>query len=219
MQLTLGPVLFAWERPQLLDFYAEISSQPLDVIYLGETVCSKRRALSLDDWLGLARDLREACKAKIVLSGLTLLEAASELSSLRRLCDNGELMVEANDLGAVQFLAAKGVGFVGGAALNIYNGLALAELTACGLQRWVPPVECSAELIRQVRLEGVEQSLVVLVLHHAHHPDQWAEGERVLQSGPDSLGAVRVVRGVEQDRGAAPDDLEATGRAVSAQAI
>ncbi|MDO9320945.1 MAG: U32 family peptidase, partial [Pseudomonas sp.] len=50
MQLTLGPVLFAWERPQLLDFYAEMASQPLDVIYLGETVCSKRRALSLDDW-------------------------------------------------------------------------------------------------------------------------------------------------------------------------
>ena len=126
MQLTLGPVLFCWERQQLLDFYAEMASQPLDVIYLGETVCSKRRSLSLDDWLGLARDLREACSAELVLSGLTLLEAASELSSLRRLCDNGELMVEANDLAAVQFLAAKGVGFVGGAALNIYNGHALA---------------------------------------------------------------------------------------------
>ena len=101
MQLTLGPVLFGWQRQQLLDFYAEMASQPLDVIYLGETVCSKRRALSLDDWLGLARDLREACSAELVISGLTLLEAASELSSLRRLCDNGELMVEANDLAAV----------------------------------------------------------------------------------------------------------------------
>ena len=148
MQLSLGPVLFCWERQQLLDFYAEMASQPLDVIYLGETVCSKRRALSLDDWLGLGRDLREACSAEIVISGLTLLEAASELSSLRRLCDNGELMVEANDLAAVQFLAAKGVGFVGGAALNIYNGHALAEFTACGLQRWVPPVECSGRLLQ-----------------------------------------------------------------------
>jgi collagenase-like PrtC family protease len=78
------------------------------------------------------------------------------LSSLRRLCDNGELMVEANDLAAVQFLAAKGVGFVGGAALNIYNGHALAEFTACGLQRWVPPVECSAELIRLARAQYLE---------------------------------------------------------------
>ena len=160
MQLTLGPVLFGWQRQQLLDFYAEMASQPLDVIYLGETVCSKRRALSLDDWLGLARDLREACSAELVISGLTLLEAASELSSLRRLCDNGELMVEANDLAAVQFLAAKGVGFVGGAALNIYNGHALAEFTACGLQRWVPPVECSAELIRLARAQYLELSNV-----------------------------------------------------------
>ena len=51
MRLSLGPVLFYWSRQQLLAFYAEMAEQPLDVIYLGETVCSKRPALSLDDWL------------------------------------------------------------------------------------------------------------------------------------------------------------------------
>jgi collagenase-like PrtC family protease len=70
---------------------------PLDVIYLG-TVCAKRRALSLDQWLGLGRELQACSQAQIVLSSLTLIEAASELSSLRRLCDNGELLVEANDM-------------------------------------------------------------------------------------------------------------------------
>ena len=49
MKLSLGPVLFYWDRQQTLDFYANMASQPLDVIYLGETVCSKRRALMLDD--------------------------------------------------------------------------------------------------------------------------------------------------------------------------
>ncbi|HSX86434.1 MAG TPA: U32 family peptidase, partial [Pseudomonas sp.] len=96
MKLSLGPVLFYWRREKLLDFYAEMSEQALDAIYLGETVCSKRRALSLDDWLGLARELRECTRAELVLSGLALVEAASELSSLKRLCDNGELLVEAN---------------------------------------------------------------------------------------------------------------------------
>ena len=61
MKLSLGPVLFYWSRDKLLDFYAEMANQPLDIIYLGETVCSKRRALSLDDWLGLARELRASC--------------------------------------------------------------------------------------------------------------------------------------------------------------
>ncbi|MGV8527450.1 U32 family peptidase, partial [Pseudomonas aeruginosa] len=50
MKLSLGPLLFYWDKRQIFDFYAEMASQPLDVIYLGETVCAKRRALSLNDW-------------------------------------------------------------------------------------------------------------------------------------------------------------------------
>ena len=147
MKLTLGPILFYWQRQKIMDFYADMVEQPLDVIYLGETVCSKRRALSLDDWLGLAREVREASGAEVVLSGLTLIEAASELSSLRRLCENGEIKVEANDMAAVQFLTSQGVEFVGGPALNIYNAFTLNELVSRGMSRWVPPVECSADLL------------------------------------------------------------------------
>lgn len=138
------------------NFYAEMSALPLDVIYLGETVCSKRRAFSLDQWLGLARELQTCSQAQIVLSSLTLIEAASELSSLRRLCDNGQLLVEANDMGAVQFLAERKLPFVGGPALNLYNGHALGQLLDSGMIRWVPPVECSAALIGDV-LEQVRE--------------------------------------------------------------
>ncbi|WP_312245845.1 U32 family peptidase [Stutzerimonas nitrititolerans] len=153
MKLSLGPVLFYWDRQQTLDFYADMASLPLDVIYLGETVCSKRRAMSLDDWIGLGRDLAQESSAQIVLSGLTLVEAASELSGLRRLCDNGELLVEANDMGAVQYLSEKGLPFVGGPALNLYNGYALAELMGSGMCRWVPPVEISGAMIRDARAQ------------------------------------------------------------------
>jgi len=156
MKLSLGPVLFYWERKKLLDFYADMARQPLDVIYLGETVCSKRRDMQLGDWLELARDLARTTPAQLVLSGLTLVEAASELAALRRLCDNGELLVEANDMGAVQYLASKGLPFVGGPALNLYNGYALAELVKSGMIRWVPPVEASGALIRCAREQLVE---------------------------------------------------------------
>ena len=150
MKLSLGPVLFYWDKEQLSHFYTEMSALPLDVIYLGETVCSKRRAFSLDQWLGLGRELQECSQAQLVISSLTLIEAASELSSLRRLCDNGQLLVEANDLGAVQFLAERKLPFVGGPALNLYNGHSLVQLLDSGMVRWVPPVECSAALIRDV---------------------------------------------------------------------
>ena len=151
MKLSLGPVLFYWDRQQTLNFYADMASLPLDVIYLGETVCSKRRDMGLDDWIGLGRELTETSSAQIVLSGLTLIEAASELSSLKRLCDNGELLVEANDMGAVQYLSEKRLPFVGGPALNLYNGHALAELVRSGMYRWVPPVEISGAMIKAAR--------------------------------------------------------------------
>ncbi len=150
MKLSLGPVLFYWDKQHLGRFYADMADLPLDVIYLGETVCAKRRALSLDQWLGLGRELQAGSQTQIVLSSLTLIEAASELSSLRRLCDNGELLVEANDMGAVQMLIERKLPFVGGPALNLYNGHALVQLLDAGMQRWVPPVECSQALIVDV---------------------------------------------------------------------
>lgn len=161
MKLSLGPVLFYWDRQQTLDFYADMVDLPLDVIYLGETVCSKRRDMGLDDWVGLARELAQQSSAELVLSGLTLVEAASELSSLRRLCDNGELLVEANDMGAVQYLSEKRMPFVGGPALNLYNGHALAELVNSGMRRWVPPVEISGAMIRSARNQLSELGVAV----------------------------------------------------------
>ena len=147
MKLSLGPVLFFWQRDTLLQFYADMAEQPLDIIYLGETVCSKRRSLSLNDWLGLAREIKQQSQAQIVLSGLTLVEAASELSSLKRLCANDEFLVEANDMAAVHYLSEKNLPFVGSPALNIYNGHTLAEFIAAGMIRWSPPVESSAQII------------------------------------------------------------------------
>lgn len=161
MKLSLGPVLFYWDRQQTLDFYADMASMPLDVIYLGETVCSKRRAMGLDDWIGLARDLAQHSSAQVVLSGLTLVEAASELSSLRRLCENGELLVEANDMGAVQYLSESRLPFVGGPALNLYNGYALAELVNSGMCRWVPPVEISGSMIKSARQQLIDLGVTV----------------------------------------------------------
>lgn len=160
MKLSMGPILFYWRRQEIMDFYAGMASQPLDAIYLGETVCSKRRALTLDDWLGLARDLRSATDAEIVISGLALLEAASELSALRRLCENGDIRVEANDMAAVQFLSQRGEQFTGGPALNLYNAFALDEMVRLGMTRWVPPVEVSQalliNLVRQARLHDLQ---------------------------------------------------------------
>ena len=42
-KLTLGPVLFHWPAERMQDFYARIADEAdIDIVYLGESVCSKR---------------------------------------------------------------------------------------------------------------------------------------------------------------------------------
>ena len=36
MKLSLGPILFFWERDTLMRFYADMAEQPLDIIYLAK---------------------------------------------------------------------------------------------------------------------------------------------------------------------------------------
>ncbi len=150
MKLSLGPLQYFWPRAQTLAFYREAAGWPLDVIHLGETVCSKRRELRTRDWIELADELAGSGK-QIVLSSLALLEAESELGALQRLVGNGRFLVEANDMSAVQLCRERRIAFVGGPTLNIYNDRALQMLCEDGLVRWVPGVEQGREQLRAVR--------------------------------------------------------------------
>lgn len=150
-KLSLGPLLYYWSRDDVFKFYEAIANTAVDIVYLGETVCSKRRLLKPDAWLKLADMLTKAGK-EVVLSTLTLLEANSELSSLRKICDNGQYMIEANDMTAVQLMSGK-KSFVTGPAVNIYNPRTLDVLARAGLKRWVLPVELSKETLTSMHQE------------------------------------------------------------------
>lgn len=160
MKLSLGPLQYFWPREATLAFYRSAVTWPVDIIYLGETVCSKRRELRTSDWLGLAHELADAGK-EVVLSTLALIEAESELGVVRRQVENGRFMVEANDLSAVQLCRVQGVPFVGGPTLNVYNHRALAMLIEDGLRRWVPGAEQGQILLQELRaaLEAEEGTM------------------------------------------------------------
>ncbi len=157
MKIALGPLLYYWPRDTVLRFYEAIAATPVDVVYLGETVCSRRHELRLADWLDVARLLAAAGK-QVVLSTQVLLESGPEAGTMHRIAGNGEFMVEANDMGAVQRLAGK-VPFVAGPNLNLYNLPSLQWMAGLGARRWVMPLEMGRDdlaLVQQGRPDGLE---------------------------------------------------------------
>ncbi|MCH8498189.1 MAG: U32 family peptidase [Marinobacter sp.] len=159
LQLSLGPILWFWGKQDVLSFYAEAADWPVDLIYLGETVCSRRREMKLDDWLGLGRELQQ-CGKQVLLSSQTLIESEADLRGLRKLCSNGEFVVEANDQAALQLVTEAKLPFVTGPALTLYNTATLRILIRQGLQRWSLPVELGrqtlADMLAELRADGLD---------------------------------------------------------------
>ena len=162
-KLALGPILYYWSKDQVEEFYRDIANTAVDIVYLGETICSKRRIMRNTDWFRIGKQLQDQGKT-VILSTLTLLEAASELSSLRRLCMESPFLIEANDIAAVQLLKELDKPFVTGPSVNIYNSATLKKLSEFGLLRWTLPVELSATELaefQQHRPDGVETEVLV----------------------------------------------------------
>lgn len=152
MKISLGPIQYFWPKNRVIEFYDEIAGTAVDSVYLGEAICYKRTELRLQDWMSIARKLADRGK-EVVLSTLTLLEAAAELHAVRKVCDNGEFMVEANDIAAVNLLAEANQSFVAGPSINIYNSRSLNYLYRVGMRRWVMPVELGRDTLQAILAE------------------------------------------------------------------
>ena len=167
LRLTLGPLLYYWPRDRVHDFYEQVAASPVDTVHLGEAVCGKRHELRVGDWMAIGRKLADAGK-EVVLSTCELIESETDLRVMRRVAANGEFLVEANDLGAVNLLAGKGA-FVAGPWLNMYGRLSMDFYRRQGAVRWVPPIELSAAGVGEV-LRGYEHEIETEVFAYGRIP-------------------------------------------------
>jgi hypothetical protein len=104
-KLTLGPLLLTGNRRKA-DFYFRIADEsPVDCVYVGEAVCSKRAPFFAAYRDEVIERLQKAGK-QVVLSSLALLTTPRELAALKEDSVKG-LWIEANDVPAVQALTNK----------------------------------------------------------------------------------------------------------------
>ena len=127
--LTLGPLLFNWKPERRRDFYARVADEaPVDCVYLGEVVCSKREPFFVDDLPAIAERLVAAGK-QVVYSTLALVTTDREMEEIRALCGE-KTMIEANDVASINLLA--GAPFVSGPFINTFNEATIDFLVARG---------------------------------------------------------------------------------------
>lgn len=173
MKYALGPVLYYWPKIETEKFYQAAIQSDADIIYMGETVCTKRREMKVADWISLAKEVAKSGK-QVVISTLALLEAQSEINEMRQLVDNGDFWVEANDLAAINLAQEHHVPFVAGPAINCYNAYTLKLLQKQGMVRWCMPVELSRDWLRNVLIQfdelKIERKFEVEVFSYGYLP-------------------------------------------------
>ncbi|MHA1165671.1 MAG: ubiquinone anaerobic biosynthesis protein UbiV [Alphaproteobacteria bacterium] len=118
-QLTLGPVLYNWTPESWRDFYFEVADEaPVDTVFLGEVICSKRAPL-FDPYMDDVVTRLKASGKKLVFSTLAEVTSAIDRRAMERVAACEELFIEANDASALWHLDGRPHAI--GPYMNVYN--------------------------------------------------------------------------------------------------
>jgi collagenase-like PrtC family protease len=144
LDLALGPVLFNWPSEKWFDFYARIADEaPVERVYLGEVICSKRQPFREETLTLVAERLARGGK-EVVYSTLALPTTPNEIDAIKALIATG-VPIEANDIATVHLMAGRPHAV--GPFLNIYNEDTLALHVKLGATRICLPPELPLEQI------------------------------------------------------------------------
>lgn len=139
MQLSLGPVLYNWAPERWRDFYFRIADEAMvDVVVVGEIVCSKRTPFFAPHLEAVVERLQAAGK-QVLLGSLILVSQRRERQQTAELAKTSDLLVEANDVTCLRSLAGRPHAI--GPFISVYNEATAAFHAAQGATRICLPPE------------------------------------------------------------------------------
>ncbi len=192
--ITMGPVMFNWAPETWRDFYFRLADEaPVDIVYVGEVVCTKRQPFLAPVLPDVINRLQQAGKA-VVLSTLALCMSRREIEQVREIAA-GAFPVEANDMSAIAMLA--GSAHIVGPYINSYNEGTLDVFRRNGAIRVVLPAELPGEAIGilagtgvplEVQVFGRAPLAISARCYHARAENLHKDGCRfVCEKDPDGL--------------------------------
>ncbi len=138
-KLTLGPVLFHWPAEKKRDFYFRIADEaPVETVYLGEVVCSKRSPF-FEQYYDEVAERLNAAEKKVVFSTLAEIMLPRERKMTAGICELTDFEIEANETTALYYL--RGRPHRVGQYFNVYNEETMAFLSKQGASHITLPAE------------------------------------------------------------------------------
>lgn len=166
--LTIGPILFHWPAERMRDFFFQIADEaPVDTVYLGEVVCSKRAPFFAPHYPEVTERLARAGKT-VVLSTLAEAMIKRERKMIAEMCGQNDFAVEANDNAALFHLRGKPHRV--GPFVNAYSEDTLAYLAAKGATHITLPQELPAEALAVLGQAARELGVGLEVQVHGRIP-------------------------------------------------
>lgn len=144
-KLTLGPIAYHWPAEKRRNFYARIADEaPVDEVYLGEVICSKRAPFQDADLPAIIERLEHAGKT-VILSTLAEVMLKRERKATADLAAMETPEIEINNAAGL-YARGKRPHRIG-PFMNAYNEVTIAWMAARGATHVCLPAELPAPSI------------------------------------------------------------------------
>ena len=165
MKISLGPIPYLWGPETQLKFYREVAKSPIEDIFLGEVICSRRSGLHKTVQSDIVSLLEDSGK-KVYLSTLGLITNDIELESQKEIIKTG-YTIEANDFSIVKLCHEARKDFIIGPYISVYNRPSLEFLRGLGAKRVVllPEITFSS-LSHMIKDIGIESEILAFGKPH-----------------------------------------------------